>query len=149
VSPVGNAKPLGPDSSDPFNCDNDSSTPAPWCGQTIVFDVWNEDEVKFTGAREKADSWWRMNLGTRETKVHSLIDVAPENFTFDTLQTVSAYFRAESDNGYGLLGVLVTDYDETKDATSVDNSAVTVNHAGNRKGIIIWRTQDDDPPEKM
>jgi hypothetical protein len=148
LSPVGNAKPLGPDSADPFNCDDDPSTPAPSCGHTIVFDIWNEDEVKFTGAREKADSWWRMVLGGTENN-YSEIDVADENFTLDALQTVSAYFRAQSENGYGLMGVLVTDYDDAAGTIDVDHSAVTVNHAGNRKGAINWRIQDDEPPEKM
>jgi hypothetical protein len=115
--------------------------------QDIVFDVWNEDEVKFTGAREEVDSWWRMVLGGTVPD-YSTIDVADENFTFDTLQTVSAYFRAESYDGYGLLGVLVSDYDNGGGTTSVDNAAVTVNHAGYRNGKIMWRTQDDNPPDK-
>jgi hypothetical protein len=146
LSPVGKANPLGPDSSDPFNCDKDPDTAAPWCGHWIVFDVFNEEEVKFTGAREKADSWWRMHLQEKACCGYSGIDIGGENFSFDTLQTASAYFRAESDSGYGLLGVLITNY--RPDAVSWADTAVTVNHAGNRKGEIIWRTQDDEAPEK-
>jgi hypothetical protein len=117
--------------------------------QDIVFDIWNEDEVKFTGAREKADSWWRMELGKNGDSDYSDMDVGEENFTFDTLQTESAYFRAQSEQGYGLLGVLMTDWDNLDGTTtSVGNSAVTVNHAGSRKGEITWRTQDDEAPEK-
>jgi hypothetical protein len=143
LSPVGRANPLGEDSSQPFTCGG-SSEPA--CGHDIVFDLWNENEVKFTGARERADSWWRMVLtDSKRPTGHSLIDVGGENFNFDTLQTTSAYFRAESDSGYGLLGVLFTDFGETFSFADV---AVTVNHAGTRKGVIKWRTQDDDPPEK-
>jgi hypothetical protein len=104
--------------------------------------VWNEDEVKFTGAREKADSWWRMTLSKGSGPTHDQIDVGGENFTFDTLQTNSAYFRAQSDDNIGLVGVLV-------EGTSIDVSSVTLNHAGKRNGLIKWRTQDDEAPEKM
>jgi hypothetical protein len=71
--------------------------------------------------------------------------VAPENITFDQLQTSSAYFRAESDNGYGLVGALTTELENGSEM----QLGVTVNHAGNRAGMIRWRTQDDKPPEKM
>jgi hypothetical protein len=162
LSPVGKANPV------PLGCTDGN------CGQTIVFDVWNEDEVKFTGAREKADSWWRIVLGEEmiwgtDKLVPSLanghyspIDVAPENFTYDQLQTASAYFRAESDDRIGLLGVLMTKYlhglydaqpvpcssTEPCSVMMTSTAAVTVNHAGNRTGEIRWRPQDDDPPEK-
>jgi hypothetical protein len=160
LSPVGKANPV------PLGCTDGN------CGQTIVFDVWNEDEVKFTGAREKADSWWRIVLGkemvwdtvelvsSSPNGLYSMIDVAPENFTYDQLQTASAYFRAESEDRIGLLGVLMSKHlhaphqhptvecESSCDKMTTSTAAVTVNHAGNRKGIIKWRTQDDDPPEK-
>ncbi len=114
--------------------------------QTIVFDVWNENRVKFSGARESADSWWRMVLGDTAAN-YSTIDFAHETFTFDQLQTTSAYFRAESEQGYGLLGVLVTEYEDGS-GNNVGIAAVTVNHAGRRSGTIQFRVGEDDPPEK-
>ncbi len=120
--------------------------------QTITFDVWNEDNLKVSGARESADSWWRMVLGNTAPN-YSEIDMASDIFTFGQLQTNSAHFRAESEEGYGLLGVLVTDYeifDSGAGATGVGNSnaAVTLNHAGKKSGSIQFRVGEDDPPEK-
>jgi hypothetical protein len=149
--PVGasdSAKPLGPDKTDPFNCDDDPNTAAPECGQTIVIDVWNADEVKQTSASELADSWWRMSLGDKQDEF-SEIDSFPQAFTFDSLQTNSAYFRAQSENGYGLVGVLVTELDNKDVAGEQEMKfAVTLNHAGNRAGMIKW---DPEGPtdEKM
>lgn len=52
------------------------------------FDIWNSDEVKFTGAYECADSW-------HETFFGADIDSAAQNFDFGTLGTYSARYRVQ------------------------------------------------------
>ncbi len=137
----------------------------------IVFTIWSEDETKTTGTKEKADGWWRMNLGScsdtdpqgnrlcpQDTDpTYSEIDINPEHFTDDILESQSAFFRAESfvdaagtQPGYGLLGVLVHDLDDDSRSNGFeeyDVNATTTHHAGSRMGYIVW--QPDAPvPEK-
>ena len=52
------------------------------------FDVWNADEVKFTGAFECADSW-------HETIFGADLDAAPQNFAVETIGTGGGRFRAQ------------------------------------------------------
>jgi hypothetical protein len=54
----------------------------------LLFDVWNSDEVKFSGAFECADSWHETGLTD--------IDAAPTNFTRANLGTDSARFRVQA-----------------------------------------------------
>jgi hypothetical protein len=53
----------------------------------LQFDVWNEEEVKFTGAFECADSW-------HETFFDD-VDSAPQNFLRDNLGTDAARYRIQ------------------------------------------------------
>jgi hypothetical protein len=55
----------------------------------LAFDVWNEDEVKFTGAHECSDSWHEVYLNEED------IMTAGRNFTAKTLGTDSAYYRVK------------------------------------------------------
>lgn len=109
---------------------------------SIVFDVWNELEQKRTGAQELADSWWRMDLGGYGSPTASPIDVNNGNFTKTNLKTDSAYFRAQSAGGYGLVGEMVRDQGE------LDQSAVETSNAGTRSGTIKFAVGIDHPPEK-
>lgn len=122
LSPVGSAKPII---------------------HEVVIDVWNEDEVKFTGAKDEIDSWWRIHLGPDTVDNSDPVDVMPENLTFDQLGTFAAHYRLESEAGYGLMGVQV------QSSRRLGNSATTVHHAGRRNGAINWRTQYDNPPKRQ
>ncbi len=134
----------------------------------IVFTIWSEDETKTTGTKEKADGWWRMNLGACDIQDNqgndlcddtvdtgfSEIDVNPEHFTDDIQESQSAFFRAESfldsagtQAGYGLLGVMVHDLDDDDFSEEYDINATTTHHAGKRTGYILWQP-DAEVPEK-
>jgi hypothetical protein len=111
--------------------------------QQVDIDVWNEGEVKFTGAYDNIDSWWRIHLGENTVDNHSPVDNLAENLTWDELGTPSAHYRMESDAGIGLLGVQV------QRSGAYGYSATTVHHAGTRNGTIYWNTGEDEPPEKQ
>ncbi len=120
----------------------------------IVFEVWNENEAKRTGASEIADSWWRMDLGGNGTVDHndvptsSAIDSNKQHFTKAGLTfTDGAYFRAQSYAGpsgvaVGLLGEMVRDYGK------LDKSAVETSHAGARAGSIKWFPESETLEKK-
>jgi hypothetical protein len=58
------------------------------------FDVWNEDEVKFTGAFECADSWHETEFTTTfSPTAGGAIDSGGDNFSFPILQTYTARQR--------------------------------------------------------
>ncbi|MGE3840175.1 MAG: hypothetical protein AB7I50_01175 [Vicinamibacterales bacterium] len=67
----------------------------------LKFDVWNEDEVRFTGAYDCADSWHEteftdgLSVAPNTTTLTGIagIDAAAQNFQFSTLQTFSARYR--------------------------------------------------------
>jgi hypothetical protein len=62
----------------------------------LRFDVWNEDEVRFSGAFECADGWHETEF-TSPPIVRSggWIDAGAQNFTFAALQTYAARYRVE------------------------------------------------------
>jgi hypothetical protein len=104
----------------------------------LQFDVWNEDEVKFTGAYECADSWHEVDFN-RET------DTGSQNFWFDMLSTFSARYRVESDKStqcpeaqlVGLLGVQSTILTVGEGTTPVWVGTPPAS-AGKVGGRIIW-----------
>ncbi|MGE3843953.1 MAG: ExeM/NucH family extracellular endonuclease, partial [Vicinamibacterales bacterium] len=55
----------------------------------LKFDVWNEDEVKFTGAFECADSWHETDFGTN-------FDAGAQDFSLAALGTYAARYRAQA-----------------------------------------------------
>ncbi|MGE3840270.1 MAG: hypothetical protein AB7I50_01660, partial [Vicinamibacterales bacterium] len=67
------------------------------------FDVWNEDEVKFTGAFECADSWHEIDLFTpgtvpverTATAFEDGLDAGANNFQSATLGTFAARYRVQ------------------------------------------------------
>ncbi|MGE3840785.1 MAG: LamG domain-containing protein [Vicinamibacterales bacterium] len=73
----------------------------------LQFDVWNEEEVKFTGAYECADSWhetdFRPGLDVQNNGVLAPgipgfvdgMDAAGQNFSFSTLVSYSARYRVQ------------------------------------------------------
>jgi hypothetical protein len=121
----------------------------------VIFDVWNGAEVKFTGAKDEVDGWWRIYLGPKgigknNNQDYKAIDFAGENLLYDTLKTAAAYYRLQSagylDEGElvfpGLVGVQVQYHD------AVGYSATTVHHAGELEGEIAFKPQPDNPPER-
>jgi len=130
----------------------------------IVFEVWNENEAKRTGAHELADSWTRIDLGGykhhydfRGDQTSSYLDSNPQHFTKAGLKTDSAYFRAESYSythkdkhgnvdytgpAVGLIGELVRDYGY------VGTTAVETIEAGARNGTINWAPESATAEKK-
>jgi len=97
------------------------------------FDVWNEDEVKFTGAYECADSWHgtdlregsiqRTDTGVAPVGVVSYafldgLDAGAQNFASQTLGTYAARYRVQ--------GVKSPQCDRTKPASGPGSSVAAV-----------------------
>jgi hypothetical protein len=117
----------------------------------LQLQVWNEQEVKLTGAHECADSskWFSLAEDT---------DVGRENFTYAVVQSAAAQVKVKgvastqcalpgrpSENS-GLVGVLATVWisNSTEDAAIV---GTTLNGAGAQAGFILWDAQDAVVPE--
>jgi hypothetical protein len=116
----------------------------------LQMQVWNEQEVKFTGAYECSD-------GSKSFLLYDETDVGYENFNYDTLQSVAAQvkvkgvastqcvFGAFKSEASGLVGVLAAfgyDFDEDDYA-----EGTTMNGAGAQTGFILWDAQDAVVPE--
>jgi hypothetical protein len=117
----------------------------------LQLQVWNEQEVKLTGAHECADStkWFELYEGT---------DVGRENFHYDVVQSAAAQVKVRgiastqcvlpgrpSENS-GLVGVLLTGMVSriTEDFALV---GTPLNGAGAQAGFILWDAQDAVVPE--
>jgi len=136
----------------------------------LQFDVWNAEEVKFTGAFECADSWHEtdfrpgitpQNDGTQPVVPGFVdgLDSAAQNFDASTLATYSARYRVQ--------GVKSTQCDRTKSSSStvaaVSTQAVgivavqstnlvlgdlvgsTLAAAGKFNGKIVWDVEGAVP----
>ena len=122
----------------------------------LQFDVWNANEVKFTGAWDCADSWHEVILGG-PTLVRGN---APKTFTAARLGTSTAYYRVQgvkstqcdyvapwgtTTEAVGLVGV---------QSTLVDINGVVVaegtslNLAGKRNGLITFDASYDAPEKR-
>jgi hypothetical protein len=100
----------------------------------LQFDVWNEDEVKFTGAFECADSW-------HETRLSGDLDAGAGTFSLESLGTPAARYRVQ--------GVTSTQCPDAR-ATGVltvqsyrpvggtDSVGTTLAGAGKFPGAIRW-----------
>lgn len=129
---------------------------AAWIDVTVNYTVYNADETPFTGAREPGDSWWQVYLerSPQEGLYDYYVDRNGQNFEYDELGTASAYFRANTAEGYGLTGVLVTKACVYQDGITANDScpgdivshATNLNHAGLLSGEISW-TPDNSFPE--
>jgi hypothetical protein len=117
----------------------------------LQFQVWNEQEVKFTGAYECSD-------GAKSLSLADETDVARENFTYDVVQSTAAQIKVKgvastqcnppvvprpSENS-GLVGVLATVLGTEEDVSLV---GTTLNGAGAQSGFILWDAQDGVVPE--
>jgi hypothetical protein len=123
---------------------------AVWKGHFIDFDVYNADEIKFTGAREYGDSWLEVDLQDAAGSgvpcdsgwtCYDNIDRNGDNFLYSTLGTFSAMFVADSSEGYGLTGVMVTDVlgvDQSEE-NDLYQHATNLNTAGSAVGYIAWK----------
>jgi hypothetical protein len=83
----------------------------------LFFDVWNSDEIKFTGAFECSDSWHETEFDSPpSSNAGGPIDSAAQNFQFGTLQTYAARYRVQGikssqcpqSSDVGLVSVQVT-----------------------------------------
>ncbi len=99
--------------------------------------MWNEDEVKFTGAHECADSWHEIlpfegtlqrtdtgeaNPGDVAYAYTDGLDAAAQNFVLDTLGTAAARYRVQ--------GVKSSQCDRTKPASGPGSSIAAVTTQG-------------------
>src|SRR5919108_1330992 len=71
------------------SCTQDLRQDFEYIATKLAFDVWNEEEVKFTGAHECSDSWHEVFLNEED------ILTAGGNFTYESLKTPSAYYRVK------------------------------------------------------
>lgn len=114
----------------------------------VFFDIWNANERKKTGARERMDSWWTVEL-TGKTSYNN-VDTNGSNFDFLTsVDTPAEYFRVQSESGYGLLGVLRSDINLLGQPNKIVEVATPLTAAGHVRGEINWGTSIENPPEKM
>jgi hypothetical protein len=116
----------------------------------VKLEVWNEQEVKLTGAYECADS-------TKSFELYEETDVAPENFHVDVVQSTAAQVKvrgvastqcfvgAVKSEVSGLVGVLATEVFGFDEEDHIDGS--TLNGAGAQSGFILWDAQDAVVPE--
>jgi hypothetical protein len=117
----------------------------------LKLEVWNEQEVKLTGAYECADSTEWLPLTSA--------DVAPENFTVDVVQSAAAQLKVKGvastqcppiagrpTENSGLVGVLSA---EVFSALNGDRGlhGSSMNGAGTQSGFILWDAQDGVVPE--
>jgi hypothetical protein len=125
----------------------------------LQFDVWNSDEVKFTGAFECADSWHETvfadaaSFPTTAAITYALaggpIDSAAANFTFTTLGTDAARYRVQgvkstqcpNSIAVGLIAVQSSNVNLLNGIQQVvgsDWSGTTLAAAGKFTGKIVW-----------
>ncbi|MGE3840162.1 MAG: hypothetical protein AB7I50_01110 [Vicinamibacterales bacterium] len=100
----------------------------------LQFDVWNSEEVKFTGAFECADTWHETDFrpgytpqgnGVLNPAVPGFVDgvdSAGQNFDFNTLRTYAARYRVQ--------GVASSQCNRTKSGSSDTVAAVTTQGVG-------------------
>jgi hypothetical protein len=119
----------------------------------LQFQVWNEQEVKFTGAYECSD-------GHKFLLLASGADVGRENFSYNVVQSTAAQIKVKGvastqcnppvtprpSEASGLVGVLSTSLNSsgTEDLAIV---GTTLNGAGVQPGFILWDAQDAVVPE--
>jgi len=86
--------------------------------------VWNEEEVRFTGAFECADSWHLVNFAAGLTAALTGMDSAGQNFAAATLGTYAARYRVQ--------GVKSTQCEKpaTTGATDTYRAAITTQAVG-------------------
>jgi hypothetical protein len=115
----------------------------------LKFDVWNEYEVKFTGAYQCTNSWYETDL-TGLGEIEGYPGQGAEVFTADTLGTVSARYRVEGIHSNvcpfdtepaGLLGVQASYFDNVVAGT-------TLNTAGALAGYVLWDQQPAEIPQR-
>jgi hypothetical protein len=123
----------------------------------LQFDVWNDDEIKFTGAFECADSWHETEFNESAvnwdgTGVFSGrpalggLDAAPQNFSASLIGTYAARYRVQavassqcpSAVDVGILGVQST-------RLAADTVGTTLASAGKIPGQIVWDTDEAVP----
>jgi hypothetical protein len=117
----------------------------------LKLEVWNEQEVKFTGAYECADSTEQVDLLTA--------DVAPENFLASVVQSTAAQLKVKgvastqcppiagrATENSGLVGTLFTIVFNLANGDP-GFAGTSMNGAGTQSGFILWDAQDAVVPE--
>jgi hypothetical protein len=114
----------------------------------LQFDIWNEDEVKFTGAFECADSWHEVVLDEADDNP-PIIDSAAQNFDRATLGTYAARMRIQGvksaqceapgriTQAVGILAVHSAEVEPVPDQET-DMIGTTLAAAGKFTGKIVW-----------
>lgn len=129
------------------SCRQDLRQDFEWRATKLDFDVWNEDEVKLTGAYECANSWHETLL--------SEVEAAGQNFLAAFLKTDSAYYRVEGvkdavcddvvhsgtlAKNTGLTGVQVTllELNSATGTRGFARAGTTLQGVGTLPGFILW-----------
>lgn len=119
----------------------------------LDFEVWNEDEIKYTGAFECADSWHETEFNTNPTaNAGGGIDSAAQNFQWATLQTYSARYRVRgvastqctASQAVGVVGVQVQYRDLGLAAVGAIYSAIPAVIPPNVSSLGFQATQTDE-----
>jgi hypothetical protein len=102
----------------------------------LLFDVWNSDEVKFTGAYDCADSWHETSLGTD-------VDAGSESFSFANVGTFAARYRVQGVKstqcpGSEAIGLVAVQSSLHTFGAALDTTGTTLQGAGKYSGRITW-----------
>jgi hypothetical protein len=109
---------------------------------TLQFEVWNEDEVKFTGAHECADTWHETAFQrSLDATNGGPLDAAAQNFHFTTLGTIEARYRVQArrssqcdtSEAFGLLGM-----QSERLGLGLGSVGTPLMSAGKQAGRITW-----------
>lgn len=118
---------------------------------TLKFSVWNEYEVKYTGAYHCMNSWHEMYLRDGQGGVQ----VGGNNFMYSHLQTPSARFKVAGvasnrcqqftprTQSVGLVGITAADIYFSGGRKAV--AGTNLNGAGTKAGLILWDPAGDVP----
>jgi hypothetical protein len=113
----------------------------------LHFDVWNKQEVKFTGAFECADSW-------HETDFYNYFDSGVEAFDYWNQQSRALRYRVQgiksdqcdvTTNGVGVLGIQSTSIEIKRSDNDDELVGTNLTAAGKISGTIRYDPQNHFP----
>jgi hypothetical protein len=107
----------------------------------LQFDVWNEDEVKFSGAAECAENWHETTFGTD-------FDSAQQNFGIDVLGTYAARYRVQAMAGAACSNAQATGLiavQSMRVGPTHSSAGTTLAGAGKTNGFLRWDPAQDVP----
>lgn len=117
----------------------------------LVFDVWNEEETKITGAYECADTWHEMYFVSNTAAPNwpfPTADAASSNFSIDTIGTASARYRVQGQASTQCrplvgadavaVGILAIQSTDIAVGGGIATIGTNLSAAGKQPGRIVW-----------